>query len=174
MNPDFVSHGDKAPDEVHVIIEIPANADPIKYEMDKVSGALFVDRFIATGMRYPCNYGYIPHTLSLDGDPSDVLVVTPFPVLSGAVIRVRPVAMLNMEDESGRDNKIVAVPVSKLCRQYAHVESKDDLGEVLLEQIEHFFEYYKKMEPGKWVKITGWADAEAAKKEIRESMERYK
>ena len=135
MNPDFISAGEKAPDEVNVIIEIPANSDPIKYEMDKASGALFVDRFIATGMRYPCNYGYIPHTLALDGDPADVLVITPFPVMFGSVIRVRPVAMLNMEDESGHDNKILAVPVDKLCRVYSHVQSKKEVDAMLLAKL---------------------------------------
>ncbi len=174
MNPDFISAGEKAPDEVNVIIEIPANSDPIKYEMDKASGALFVDRFIATGMRYPCNYGYIPHTLALDGDPADVLVITPFPVMFGSVIRVRPVAMLNMEDESGHDNKILAVPVDKLSRVYSHVQSKKEVDAMLLAQIEHFFEYYKKLEPGKWVKIAGWEDAGAAKQEILDSIKRYK
>ncbi len=174
MNLDFITTGDRAPDEVNVVIEIPANADPIKYEMDKKSGALFVDRFIATGMRYPCNYGYIPHTLALDGDPADVLVITPFPVMWGAVVRVRPIAMLNMEDESGHDNKILAVPVDKLSRHYSKVQSKEDIDEMLIAQIEHFFEYYKKLEPGKWVKIAGWGDTAAAKKEIVESIKRYK
>ena len=173
MNLDFITAGDKAPDEVNVVIEIPAHSDPIKYEMDKDSGALFVDRFIGTGMRYPCNYGYIPHTLAKDGDPSDVLVITPFPVMAGAVVRVRPIAMLNMEDESGLDNKILAVPVDKLSKYYSKVQTKDDCDEVLIAQIEHFFEYYKLMEPGKWVKIAGWADAKAAKADIVESMERY-
>lgn len=174
MNPELVSSGKNVPDEVNVIIEIPAQSDPIKYEIDKASGAMFVDRFVATGMRYPCNYGYIPHTLAEDGDPADVLVITPFPVMCGAVIRVRPIGMLKMKDESGIDNKILAVPVEKICRQYSKIQTKDDVDETLLEQIEHFFEYYKKMEPGKWVEIDSWKDAEAAKQEILDCIKRHK
>jgi inorganic pyrophosphatase len=173
MNPELVATGRNVPDEVNVIIEIPAQSDPIKYEIDKVSGAMFVDRFVATGMRYPCNYGYIPHTLAEDGDPADVLVVTPFPVMIGSVIRVRPIGMLKMKDESGIDNKILAVPVEKIARQYAKVHSKEDLDDILLEQIEHFFEHYKKMEPGKWVEIDCWQDAAAAKQEILDCVSRY-
>lgn len=173
MNLNFISPGEKAPDEVNVVIEIPANSDPIKYEMDKESGALFVDRFIGTGMRYPCNYGYIPHTLADDGDPADVLVITPFPVMPGCVIRVRPIGMLNMEDESGLDNKILAVPVDKLSQYYTKVQTKNDIDGVLIAQIEHFFRFYKSLEPGKWVKISGWSEAKAAKAEIMESIARY-
>lgn len=174
MNFDLIPTGKSVPDDVYVIIEIPAHSDPIKYEVDKKSGALFVDRFIATGMRYPCNYGYIPHTLSDDGDPADVLVVTPFPVLSGSVVRVRPIGILKMEDESGHDSKILAVPVDKLSRHYAHVNSKDDLDDITIAQIEHFFEHYKKLEPGKWVKIHGWGNVDDARKEILDSIERFK
>jgi len=173
MNPDLVATGKDIPDDVNVIIEIPAQSDPIKYEIDKVSGAMFVDRFVATGMRYPCNYGYIPHTLAEDGDPADVLVVTPFPVMIGSVIRVRPIGMLKMKDENGIDNKILAVPVQKISRQYDKVQAKEDLDELLMAQIEHFFEYYKKLEPGKWVEIGGWLDAAAAKQEILDCVKRY-
>lgn len=173
MNPDLVTSGKNVPDDVNVIIEIPAQSDPIKYEIDKVSGAMCVDRFVATGMRYPCNYGYIPHTLAEDGDPADVLVITPFPVMIGAVIRVRPIGMLKMKDESGEDNKILAVPVDKLSRQYSKIKSKDDLDEILVEQIQHFFEYYKKMEPGKWVEIDSWKGADEAKQEILACLARY-
>lgn len=173
MNPDLVSPGKNVPDDVNVIIEIPAQSDPIKYEIDKVSGAMFVDRFVATGMRYPCNYGYIPHTLAEDGDPADVLVITPFPVMCGCVVRARPIGMLRMQDESGVDNKILAVPVEKLSRHYKDVKTKEDLDEIVLAQIEHFFEHYKKLEPGKWVKIDAWEDADAAKAEIKACIERY-
>lgn len=173
MNPDLLATGKNVPDEVNVVIEIPAQSDPIKYEIDKVSGAMFVDRFVATGMRYPCNYGYIPHTLAEDGDPADVLVITPFPVMCGSVIRVRPIGMLKMKDENGIDNKILAVPVSKISRQYDRIQTKDDLDEILLAQIEHFFEYYKKLEPGKWVEIDSWQDGAAAKQEILDCVKRY-
>ena len=165
--------GKNLPEEVNVIIEIPAHADPVKYEVDKDSGALFVDRFMATCMHYPANYGYVPHTLSEDGDPVDVLVVTPFPLLSGSVIRCRPVGVLNMTDESGKDAKVLAVPVDKLSSIYRNVKETSDLPELLLRQIEHFFEHYKDLEPGKWVKVDGWADAAAAKAEITASVARY-
>jgi inorganic pyrophosphatase len=161
------------PDEVNVIIEIPAQADPVKYEVDKDSGAVFVDRFMATCMHYPCNYGYVNNTLSDDGDPVDVLVVTPFPLLTGSVIRCRPVGVLKMTDESGVDAKVIAVPVDKLSTIYRDVKDVNDLPELLLKQIEHFFEHYKDLEAGKWVKIDGWAGIEDAKKEITESVERY-
>jgi inorganic pyrophosphatase len=174
MHPDKISPGKNVPDDLHVIIEIAAESDPIKYEVDKESGALFVDRFVATGMRYPCNYGYIPGTLAEDGDPADVLVVTPFPIMPGAVIRVRPIGILKMEDESGIDGKILAVPVDKLSPRYKNVNSKDDLDESILAQIEHFFEHYKKLEPGKWVKIDRWENAESARKEVLDCIERYK
>lgn len=173
MNPDLVSPGRNLPHEVNVIIEIPAQSDPVKYEMDKVSGALFVDRFIATGMRYPCNYGYIPHTLAEDGDPADVLVICPFPVMFGAVIRVKPIGILHMEDESGFDNKILAVPIGKIAQHYENVHEKEDVDAILLAQIQHFFEHYKKLEPGKWVKITGWGDSAAARQEILACLKRY-
>ncbi len=174
MHPDKIATGKDVPNDLNVIIEIAAESDPIKYEVDKESGALFVDRFVATGMRYPCNYGYIPGTLSEDGDPADALVVTPFPIMPGAVIRVRPIGILKMEDESGIDGKILTVPVEKLSQRYNHVQSKDDLDEIIVAQIEHFFEYYKKMEPGKWVKIDRWEDADSARQEILASIERFK
>jgi inorganic pyrophosphatase len=173
MSLNAVPAGEKLPDEVNVIIEIPAHADPVKYEVDKDSGALFVDRFMATCMHYPCNYGYVPDTLSEDGDPVDVLVITPFPLLAGSVIRCRPIGVLNMTDESGKDAKVLAVPVDKLSTLYRKVFETTDVPELLLKQIEHFFEHYKDLEEGKWVKIDGWSDAAAAKDEIVASVKRY-
>lgn len=172
MSLNQVPAGKNLPDEINVIIEIPANASPIKYEVDKDSGAIFVDRFMSTPMFYPCNYGYVNHTLSLDGDPVDVLVPTPYPLIPGAVIRCRPVGVLKMTDESGEDAKVVAVPVSKLTKIYDDVKDVTDLPELLKNQITHFFERYKELEPGKWVKVEGWADAAAAKEEIMTSFER--
>ncbi|AWL10769.1 Inorganic diphosphatase [Saliniradius amylolyticus] len=173
MSLNNVPAGDKLPEEVNVIIEIPAHADPVKYEVDKDSGALFVDRFMATCMHYPTNYGYVPHTLSEDGDPVDVLVPTPFPLLPGSVIACRPVGVLKMTDESGTDAKVLAVPKDKLSTVYRGIKDINDLSELLRHQIEHFFEHYKDLEPNKWVKIDGWADAAAAKKEIESSVKRY-
>ncbi len=173
MSLNKVASGKNIPDEINVIIEIPAHADPVKYEVEKDSGAMFVDRFMATCMHYPCNYGYVPHTLSEDGDPVDVLVPTPFPLMGGCVIRCRPVGVLKMTDESGTDAKLIAVPVSKLTPVYKDVNESTDLPELLLNQIEHFFEHYKDLEPGKWVKIDGWDNADAAKKEINDSIARY-
>ncbi|MFC4486810.1 MULTISPECIES: inorganic diphosphatase [Tepidiphilus] len=161
-----VSAGKDVPNDINVIIEIPAQSDPIKFEVDKESGAIFVDRFMGTTMRYPLNYGYVPHTVAGDGDPVDVLVVTPFPLQPGVVIRCRPVGLLKMEDESGVDAKVVAVPVSKLTPLYDKVQSLEDLPELLLKQTVHFFEHYKDLEPGKWVKVLGWAGVEEAKQEI--------
>jgi inorganic pyrophosphatase len=161
-----VSAGKDVPNDINVIIEIPAQSDPIKFEVDKDSGAIFVDRFMGTTMRYPLNYGYVPHTVAGDGDPVDVLVVTPFPLQPGVVIRCRPVGLLKMEDESGVDAKVVAVPVSKLTPLYDKVHSLEDLPELLLKQTVHFFEHYKDLEPGKWVKVLGWAGVEEAKQEI--------
>ena len=168
-----VGPGDKAPEEINVVIEIPATGAPVKYEIDKASGAMFVDRFMATSMFYPCNYGYVPRTLSLDGDPVDVLVITPFPLISGSVIRCRPVAALDMEDEAGPDAKILAVPVDKLSSQYVHVHSADDICKELRASIRHFFEHYKDLEPGKWVKVKGWSSPEDTRKEILDSIKRY-
>ncbi len=168
-----ISAGHNVPDEIHVIIEIPAHSEPIKYEVDKHTGALFVDRFLSTSMHYPCDYGYIPETLSDDGDPVDVLVITPIPVNRGCVISCRPIGMLAMTDEAGEDKKILAVPVSKLTGLYEKVHKLEDLPASLLQQIAHFFTHYKDLEEGKWVKLDGWRDAAAAKKEIEESAARY-
>ncbi len=172
MSLNQVPAGKDIPEDIYVVIEIPANADPIKYEVDKDSGAVFVDRFMSTPMFYPCNYGYVNHTLSLDGDPVDVLVPTPYPLVPGSVIRCRPVGVLKMSDESGEDAKVVAVPHSKLSKEYDHVQDVDDLPELLKAQITHFFERYKELEPGKWVKVEGWADAAAAKEQFLESFKR--
>ncbi len=174
MSYNKVPAGKDVPNDLYVVIEIPANIDPIKYEIDKDSDALFVDRFIGTGMRYPANYGYIPHTLSEDGDPLDVLVVTPYPVAPGSVIRCRPVGKLNMEDEAGVDTKLIAVPHDKLTPLYKNVAEHTDLPELLIKQIEHFFTYYKALEPGKWVKITGWDNAAAAKADVLKALEAAK
>lgn len=173
MSYDKIPPGNELPTDINVVIEIPANADPIKYEVDKDSDAIFVDRFVATPMFYPANYGYIPATLSEDGDPLDVLVVTPYPVMPGAVIRSRPIGVLNMSDESGQDAKLLAVPHTKLSKIYDHVNEIADLPELLIKQIEHYFANYKALEPGKWVKIDGWADADASRAEIMSSRERY-
>ena len=174
MSLNDVPAGKNLPEEINVIIEIPANSDPIKYEIDKDSGAIFVDRFMATPMFYPCNYGYINHTLSPDGDPVDVLVPTPYPLLAGSVIKCRPVGVLKMTDESGEDAKVVAVPVSKLTKIYDDVKDVEDLPELLRNQIKHFFERYKELEAGKWVKVEGWENAEAAKAEIQSAFEAAK
>lgn len=166
MSFDLVKAGKDVPNDINVIIEIPAQADPIKFEVEKESGAVYVDRFMGTSMRYPINYGYVPHTIAGDGDPVDVLVVTPFPLLPGVVIRCRPVGVLKMEDESGMDAKVVAVPVSKLTPLYDKVQTIEDLPELLMKQTVHFFEHYKDLEPGKWVKVVGWGTVEDAKQEI--------
>jgi inorganic pyrophosphatase len=173
MSLNAVPPGPKSPDEVNVIIEIPAHSDPVKYEVDKDTGAVFVDRFMSTAMFYPCNYGYIPGTLSDDGDPVDVLVHTPHNVISGTVISCRPIGVLKMSDEAGEDAKLLAVPTSKLSSLYDDVHQAEDLPALLLKQIQHFFEHYKDLEVGKWVKIEGWADADAAKEEIRQSTVNY-
>jgi inorganic pyrophosphatase len=167
-----ISVGKDLPNQVNVIIEVPMNSNPVKYEMDKDSGAIFVDRFLATPMYYPCNYGFIPHTLSEDGDPCDVLVVSDFAIISGAVIAVKPIGVLIMEDEKGMDEKIIAVPASKLNSQFEKIESCDQLPPNLLAQIGHFFERYKDLEKGKWVKIKGFEDAKKAKELILESFKR--
>ncbi|MGE0071830.1 MAG: inorganic diphosphatase [Thiomonas sp.] len=168
-----VPAGKNLPDDVNVVIEIPAHAAPVKYEVDKSSGALFVDRFMSTAMHYPCNYGYIPQTLSEDGDPVDVLVVTPIPLVHGCVVRCRPIGLLKMTDEAGVDAKLIAVPVEKLLPQYRNIHKPEDLPPELLKQIEHFFNHYKELEAGKWVKTEGWAGAEAARAEISASAARY-
>ena len=174
MNLDKVTPGNNIPDEVNVIIEIPAHSDPVKYEVDKETGAMFVDRFMNTAMHYPCNYGYVPHTLSEDGDPVDVLVLTPIPLISGSVIACRPICMMKMTDESGPDAKVLAVPIDRLATHYRHIKNMDDLPKQLLEQIAHFFDHYKDLENNKWVNIEGWEDRDAACQEILDSIERFK
>jgi len=170
---DRVPSGTDIPNDINVIVEIPAHSDPVKYEVDKDTGAMFVDRFMNTAMFYPCNYGYVPHTLSEDGDPVDVLVVTPIPLLTGSVIRCRPVGLLRMTDESGVDVKILAVPIDKLSPLYREVNTHRDLPPLLLDQIAHFFDHYKDLEPGKWVKIDGWFGPDEAKQEIKDGISRY-
>ncbi len=172
MNLDRVGPGE-LPGAVNAIIEIPSHSDPVKYEVDKATGAMFVDRFMNTAMHYPCNYGYVPKTLSEDGDPVDMLVVTPVPLISGSVIRCRPVGVLKMTDEAGPDAKVLAVPNEKLCKLYGGVESVDQLPAQLLAQIAHFFEHYKDLEDGKWVRIDGWEGAESAREEIITATKRF-
>jgi inorganic pyrophosphatase len=174
MNLERVTPGRSLPNDVNVIIEIPMNADPVKYEVDKATGAVFVDRFMSTAMHYPCNYGYVPGTLSGDGDPVDVLVISPFPLITGVVVRCRPVGMLRMKDEAGEDTKLLAVPIDKLTSQYRKIRSPRDLPAARLSAITHFFEHYKDLEPGKWVKVQGWVGAAAAKKEILEGVARFR
>jgi len=166
MDPARVARGANIPYEINVIIEIPAHAEPVKYEMDKATGAMFVRRFMSTPMRYPCNYGYLPHTLSADGDPLDVLAVTPYPVISGAVLPARPIGLLKMTDESGDDAKILALPAVALFTGYRHIASYTDMPAHLLAQIAHFFEHYKDLDEGKWARVEGWAGPEAAHAEI--------
>ena len=168
-----IKNGFNASQEFNVIIEIPMCSQPVKYEVDKETGALFVDRFMATAMFYPTNYGYIPQTLSEDGDPVDVLVVTPVPLISGSVIRCRTVGMLKMTDESGVDAKLLAVPVSKLSKMYQNVKTYTDLPELLLQSLEHFFRHYKELEEGKWVKVDGWVGIDAAYNEIEQGIARH-
>ena len=172
MNLQAVSIGKNAPAEVNVVIEVPIGGEPIKYEMDKASGALVVDRFLYTSMRYPGNYGFIPHTLSDDGDPCDVIVANTRAIIPGAIMSCRIVGVLLMEDEAGRDEKLLAVPSAKLTQRYARVKSFTDLPEITLKQIEHFFAHYKDLEPGKWVKIVRWGDAEEAQSLVEEGIAR--
>lgn len=174
MNLDRVSSGKDVPNDFNVIIEIPMHGDPIKYEVDKETGAMFVDRFMSTAMHYPCNYGYIPHTLSEDGDPVDVLVITPIPLITGVVVRCRPIGMLKMTDEAGVDGKLLAVPVDKLCSLYSNVTKPEDVQPWLLAQISHFFEHYKDLEKGKWVKVESWVGVDDARAEILAGVERYR
>ena len=174
MGLDLVTPGPDAPDMFNVIIEIPMNADPIKYEVDKESGAIFVDRFMGTAMHYPCNYGYVPRTTAGDGDPVDVLVITPFPLLPGVVVRCRPLGLLKMTDEKGDDAKVLAVPDDKVLPIYSHWRRHDDINAHRLYQIQHFFEHYKDLEPGKWVKVLRWGGAEDAYKLIEEGIARAK
>lgn len=169
-----INLGKNPPDDLNVIIEVPLGGEPIKYEIDKDSGAMFVDRFLYTAMRYPCNYGFVPHTLSLDGDPMDVMVVGQRALVPGAVVRVRPVGVLLMEDDGGVDEKILAVPHQKLTRFYEKVHNYTDLPEILVERIVHFFTHYKDMEPGKWVKVEGIEGVEKARELIMQAIERAK
>jgi inorganic pyrophosphatase len=171
---DLVPTGKDVPNDVNVIVEIPKDADPVKYEVDKATGAIFVDRILSTPMRYPCNYGYIPHTLCGDGDPADVLVILPLPLVPGSVIRCRPVGVMMMQDEAGSDEKLLAVPVDKVFNGYSHVHDISQVSKHWLDRIGHFFQHYKDLEPGKWVKISGWGDAEQARKIVLDSMERFK
>lgn len=173
LNLNRVTAGRNLSDDLNVIVEIPMHGEPIKYEVDKDTGAVFVDRFLSTAMHYPCNYGYIPHTLSENGDPVDVLVVTPVPLITGVVVRCRPIGMLKMSDEAGANAKLVAVPIPRQCPIYDHVQKSGDLPEMLLSQIEHFFMHYKDLEPGKWVSVKGWAGADEARTEILAGVSRY-
>ncbi len=166
-----VPAGDKAPDEFNVVIEIPQNSDPVKYEVE--DGVIYVDRFMLTAMHYPCNYGYIPQTISDDGDPVDVLVMAPFPIQTGAVIKCRPVGILHMEDEGGGDAKLLAVPTDKLYPLYRHIQGPDDVAPEELARIQHFFERYKDLEKGKWAKVTGWSGVEEARQEVLAGVKRF-
>ncbi len=173
MGLDLVQTGKDVPNEINVIIEIPKDAEPVKYEVDKATGAIFVDRILSTPMRYPCNYGYIPHTLCGDGDPADVLVILPLPLVPGSVIRCRPVGVLRMQDEAGSDEKLVAVPIDKVFDGYAKIHDIGDVSQHWLDRIGHFFEHYKDLEKGKWVKLDGWGGVDEAKRIISESVQRF-
>ncbi len=173
MNIKSISTGKKVPEEVNVLIENSANALPVKYELDKESGCLFVDRFVATPMHYPCNYGFIPNTLSEDGDPIDVLVPTEYPIVPGAVIPCKPIGVLIMEDEKGMDEKVIAVPTVKMNSEYSRIDELKDLPEILMNKIKHFFEHYKELEKGKWVKVSDFKDSKIAKQKILEAVDRY-
>lgn len=173
MSLDNVTPGKNAPESFNVIIEIPMNADPIKYEVDKETGAIFVDRFMSTAMHYPTNYGYVPQTLSGDGDPVDVLVITPVPLIPGVVVPCRAIGILMMEDEAGVDGKVLAVPIDKILSIYTQWQKPEDLNPMRLNTIQHFFEHYKDLEPGKWVKILGWEGKDAALKEITDGIAAY-
>jgi inorganic pyrophosphatase len=174
MRIDAIPIGKSPPNDVNVIIEVPVGGEPIKYELDKASGTLFVDRFLYTPMRYPGNYGFVPHTLSADGDPIDVLVCNTRAIVPGAVMNCRPVGVLLMEDDAGGDEKVIAVPSAKITRRYERVHSYADLPQITLDQIRHFFEHYKDLEPGKWVKIKGWGDADEARRMIVEAIDRQR
>ena len=174
MSLDNVTPGNNAPESFNVIIEIPMNADPVKYEVDKATGAIFVDRFMSTAMHYPTNYGYVPKTISGDGDPVDVLVVTPVPLIPGVVVTCRAIGILKMEDEAGLDGKVLAVPINKILSLYTRWLKPEDLSPIRLKTIAHFFEHYKDLEPGKWVKVLGWEGPESAHQEIMEGIANYK
>jgi inorganic pyrophosphatase len=173
MSLNNVNAGRDVPNDFNVVIEIPMNADPIKYEVDKESGAIFVDRFMGTAMHYPCNYGYVPDTIADDGDPCDVLVITPFALIPGVVVRCRALGVLKMTDEAGGDSKILAVPIEKILPVYSHLQKVEDVQELTLRQIQHFFEHYKDLEKGKWVKVEGWEGPDAAKAEILAGVKNY-
>ena len=173
MRIDAIKIGNNPPDDVNVIVEVPIGGEPIKYELDKAAGTLVVDRFLHTPMRYPGNYGFVPHTLSADGDPIDVLVANTRPIVPGAIINVRPIGVLKMDDEAGGDEKVIAVPATNLTKRYSHVANYTDLPEITLHQIQHFFEHYKDLEPGKWVKIDHWGDASEAQRLIVEAIARH-
>lgn len=174
MRLDAIKIGNNPPQDINVVIEVPVGGEPIKYEMDKPSGALFVDRFLYTPMRYPGNYGFVPHTLSSDGDPIDVLVCNTRAIIPGAVINCRPIGVLIMEDDGGGDEKLIAVPSSKLTKRYDSIKTTTDMPQISLDQIEHFFAHYKDLEPGKWVKLKGWADVTVAQRMIVEAIDRAK
>ena len=173
MGLDLVTAGNQAPDIFNVIIEIPMNADPVKYEVDKETSAIFVDRFMSTAMHYPTNYGYVPKTISGDGDPVDVLVITPVPLIPGVVVTCRAIGILKMEDEAGQDGKVLAVPIDKILSLYTRWQKPEDLSPVRLKTIAHFFEHYKDLEVNKWVKILGWEGPESAKQEIMDGIANY-
>jgi len=174
MSLNKVPAGRDLPHDFNVIIEIPMNADPIKYEVDKETGAIFVDRFMGTAMHYPCNYGYVPQTIAGDGDPVDVLVITPFALIPGVVVRCRAIGVLKMTDESGEDAKVLAVPIDKILSIYSHWQKPADMNELRLRQIQHFFEHYKDLEKGKWVKVEGWGESDEAHAEILSGVKAYK
>jgi inorganic pyrophosphatase len=173
MRLDAIATGTNPPDDINVVIEVPIGGEPIKYELDKASGALVVDRFLYTSMRYPGNYGFIPHTLSGDGDPADVIIANTRAIQPGAIMNCRPVGVLLMEDEAGLDEKIIAVPSPKVSRRYESVTNYNQLPSITLEQIQHFFEHYKDLEPGKWVKVVRWGDAAEARRLIQEAIVRF-
>jgi len=174
MRIEMIPTGENPPETLNVIIEVPVGGEPVKYEFDKASGALFVDRILHTPMRYPANYGFVPHTLSPDGDPLDALVIARSPFVPGSVVRVRPIAVLNLEDEHGGDEKLVCVPDDKTFPYYRDVAEKSDLPEIVLQQIEHFFTHYKDLEKEKWVRVGTWGDADEAKRVTLEAIERAK
>ena len=173
MRIDLIPVGKSPPDDLNVIIEVPTGGEPVKYEFDKASGALFVDRILHTPMRYPANYGFVPHTLSPDGDPLDALVIARSPFIPGCVVRARPIAVLNLEDEAGGDEKLVCVPVDSTFPYYSNVTGRDDMPEIVFEQIEHFFTHYKDLEKKKWVRVGKWGDADEARQVTLEAIERY-
>ena len=173
MNLDRVGPGKRVPEHFNVIIEIPMNSDPIKYEVDKKTRAIFVDRFMSTSMHYPCNYGYVPKTIADDGDPVDVLVITPFPLIPGVVVSCRPIGVLKMDDEAGGDAKLLAVPEDRILPIYTHWQKPEDMNPLRMKAIQHFFEHYKDLEAGKWVKVQGWEGPDSAKQEILEGVRRF-